>query len=535
VEYDLEAPAEGDYNLFARYGADNEPWGYKDISGRVSVQVDGGARVPMEHVPDTGGWTKYLWASQPQATVHLTAGKHVLRWTSDLGPGMDLDAMALCDAPDWRPVGVPPAPPPAGKHLITIQNETYVRIHGDRSILSSAGYRGADDLYFDPGTLQEWPLSPDKMLHLWIFEDDGLCSNTLVPIKSLDERSGHLVTAEKLQDASTVGARFFVDNVREALDAPGEWYCDKATGVLTYWPKAPNFQSQRCVASDLQEIVRLAGDPSAKPATFVSYVNFENLTFEASAYGHQEQNWYHSEQAALDLRNVQHCRVRACSFVGMGCNAIACYAASTDNEFLGNEIGYPGGGGITLNSMTVNHYDGSCPSVCERNVVAGNHLHHCGQIFKHGAGVYLNSSSYNHVVNNYLHDTSRHPIIATYACGGNVISFNELQHSNLETGDCGAIHTYQTNYHPIGGNVIENNLIGDVVGRATTVDGKFLSPHYTWGIYLDGESWRTTVRNNVVYRNTGGGVMMNSGQDNVWENNIFVDARDKQIQYSNYS
>ena len=29
--------------------------------------------------------------------------------------------------------------------------------------------------------------------------------------------------------------------------------------------------------------------------------------------------------------------------------------------------------------------------------------------------------------------------------------------------------------------------------------------------------------------------MMNSGQDNVCENNIFVDARDKQIQYSNYS
>jgi parallel beta-helix repeat protein len=219
----------------------------------------------------------------------------------------------------------------------------------------------------------------------------------------------------------------------------------------------------------------------------------------------------------------------------MGCNAIACYAASTDNEFLGNEISYPGGGGITLNSMATNHYEGPCASVCERNVVAGNHIHHCGQIFKHGAGVYINSASYSRVVNNTIHDTARHPIIATYACAGNVISFNELQNSNLETGDTGAIHTYQTNSHPAGGNVIENNLIGDVVGRATTVDGKFLSPHYTWGIYLDGESWKTTVRNNVVYRNTGGGVMMNSGRDNLWENNIFVDARDKQIQYSNYS
>lgn len=32
------------------------------------------------------------------------------------------------------------------------------------------------------------------------------------------------------------GNRFLVENVREALEDPGQWYLDRASGILTYIP-----------------------------------------------------------------------------------------------------------------------------------------------------------------------------------------------------------------------------------------------------------------------------------------------------------
>lgn len=91
-------------------------------------------------------------------------------------------------------------------------------------------------LYFDAQTLHAWPQSPDKVLHIFMYEG-GLCSNTLASIASIDEGQSLLTTAKRLVDSrADAGARFFVDNVREALDSPGEWYLDRATGLLTYWP-----------------------------------------------------------------------------------------------------------------------------------------------------------------------------------------------------------------------------------------------------------------------------------------------------------
>ena len=36
----------------------------------------------------------------------------------------------------------------------------------------------------------------------------------------------------------TKGNRFAVENVREAFDEPGQWYLDRPSGTLTYFPKA---------------------------------------------------------------------------------------------------------------------------------------------------------------------------------------------------------------------------------------------------------------------------------------------------------
>jgi hypothetical protein len=60
---------------------------------------------------------------------------------------------------------------------------------------------------------------------------------------------------------------FFVENIKEELDSPGEWFYDAAAGELLYWPNstAP-LASSTVAASMLNTIIDIRGDPSA-PAT----------------------------------------------------------------------------------------------------------------------------------------------------------------------------------------------------------------------------------------------------------------------------
>jgi len=65
-------------------------------------------------------------------------------------------------------------------------------------------------------------------------------------------------------------------------------------------------------------------------------------------------------------------------------------------------------------------------------------------------------------------------------------------------------------------------------------DKEWKTPHYSWGIYLDGYSSNQTVTNNICLRNVRGGLMMNGGWDNHIENNVFANGSDDLIMLSNY-
>ena len=57
-------------------------------------------------------------------------------------------------------------------------------------------------------------------------------------------------------------ARYYLENVREGLDSPGEWYLDRETGVLSYIPlPGEDMNSIAVVAPVATELVRFEGDP----------------------------------------------------------------------------------------------------------------------------------------------------------------------------------------------------------------------------------------------------------------------------------
>jgi parallel beta-helix repeat protein len=531
LEYKIDIPANGDYLYWLYYAADNQPFGSDKMDGNTQVTVDGGDPVLLENLPDTGGWDTFKWANC--ARLSLTAGQHTLRWTNVKGGALNLDAFMLCDDPAWKPVGTDNLQAPAGKHLVIKQCEDFSRANGKQMTVGGFVDKTGTKLYFDKGALQSWPDSPNKMLHLFIYEG-GLCSNAIVPITSIDENQSLLTMAYPPGGSrAELGARFFVDNVREALDSPGEWFLDRATGILTYWPPAPGLPSKPAALSFLDRLIDLRSAPGEPP---VQYVSFRGLSFEDTDYTLQTQGWYYSDDAAIWLRAACHCHISGCHFANLGGSGIVMVGNCCENAVTGCDFAYLGAGAVTINGNPENHHLGPATpgKPAEHNIISNNIIRDTGVLFKHGNPICLNSAENNTISHNTIRDHPRMGIVLTAACGGNLIEYNDLRHNCLETGDCGGIYTYDSINLPTP-NVVRGNLIVDTRGMGTDQAGKILTPFYSWGIYIDGESSNFVVEDNVVVGDVLGGVFIDGGHSNIIQNNIFMNGSQNQIAYSDYT
>ena len=56
IEWEIDVPAAGEYSLWVRYGAKNEPFGRTDMADRTTFQIDGGEDFWLQALPDTAGW-----------------------------------------------------------------------------------------------------------------------------------------------------------------------------------------------------------------------------------------------------------------------------------------------------------------------------------------------------------------------------------------------------------------------------------------------------------------------------------------------
>ncbi|MFC1739716.1 hypothetical protein ACFL1G_11830, partial [Planctomycetota bacterium] len=70
--------------------------------------------------------------------------------------------------------------------------------------------------------------------------------------------------------------RYYIENALEGLDIEGEWYLDKHTGKLYFWPPDGGELSE-LRAPVVNELVRFEGDVEGK--NHIQYINIRGLTF----------------------------------------------------------------------------------------------------------------------------------------------------------------------------------------------------------------------------------------------------------------
>ncbi len=380
---------------------------------------------------------------------------------------------------------------------------------------------------FRAGDIQPWQRLHDVniiLYHSW--------ETSIHPIQSVDTVSNIVEFSAPLKEWWSLGywekaQRYVIENAREALDAPGEWYLNRATGVLTYYPEPGETLGQiEVVAPRLTELVHWNGD--ADGGRFVDYVTLRGLAFEhadwqLSPRGNSSTQAAVEAPAALVADGARHCAFEAGEVSHLGAYGIWFRRGCHDCRLQQNRVWDLGAGGVRVGEAQRAATD---RAESNGNLIDNNHIFDGGHVYPAGVGVWVAQSSHNVISHNEIHDFFYSGMSIGWnwddtpnRCHHNVIEFNHVHH--LVKGvlsDAGAI--YALGASP--GSVIRNNVFHDVWPYDT--------PPFGWGIYLDATCSGYLVENNIVYSTRSGGLMFNNGgHEHVIRNNVFAFAADYAI------
>jgi parallel beta-helix repeat protein len=323
-----------------------------------------------------------------------------------------------------------------------------------------------------------------------------------------------------------VDARYFIENAPDGLDYPGEWYLDRGTGLLSYWPLGgETLDRLELVAPTVSELVRLEGDPGRNQ--FVRHITFRDLHFEHADWVLPPEGHADYPQAAVRVgaafqaEGAEDCAIENSSFRRLGGYAIWFAEGCKRNRIVGNHISDIGGGGIKIGETEM-HEDPARQNF--DHVIEDNHIHHLGQVYPEAVGIWIGQSSRSSIAHNTIHDLYYTGISVGWTWGyepnqsdGHRIEYNHIYEVGKNTlNDLGAIYTLGQQPN----TVIRNNLIHDITSYAER--GRC--------IYLDEGSVGILVENNVVYRCKSSGFHLHYGRDNLIRNNIF--ALNHEVQFS---
>ena len=330
--------------------------------------------------------------------------------------------------------------------------------------------------------------------------------NNLVRIASLDPATRTIQLAADCSYPIRPDDRYYVRGVREELDSPGEWYLDRAAGVLYFWPP-DGADLATAFAPTLRSLLELGAG--------TAYVSVRGMVFEGC------------EGTAISLKNTAHCRIMAATIRNVGTYSSGGISidGGTDNGVVGCDLHDIGATAISLAG-------GDQKTLTSAgNFAENNYIHHTGVLYKQGVGVSLRGVG-QRASHNLIHDCPRFAI--QFMGNNHVIEFNHVRHVNLETADTGAIYTGGRDWLGARGSVIRYNYFHDMLGFGYE-KGKWVSPHFAWGVYLDDNTGGVTVFGNIVARAVRGLIHLHNGRDNTVENNVFVDGTQQQIQLSGWT
>lgn len=342
----------------------------------------------------------------------------------------------------------------------------------------------------------------------------------------------------------------FVENIFEELDAPGEWWLDKANHVLYYYPsKNIHLPGALVEVSNLKNSIVLHGDAS-KPLRNVRLDGLNFIHNERTFWDTKEplvrSDWTIYRGGAVVLEGTENCNISNCNFTAIGGNAIMASNYNRHDTISGCHVSYIGANAVcfvgdpkAVRSPSFRYEDyipydqldktpgpltNNYPQQC---VVTNNLFHNLGEMEKQATGVEIEMSSSITVSHNSIYNTPRAGLNIGDGCfGGHILEYNDVFNTVLETGDHGAFNSWgrdrywspDRNYMDSIVAVHPELILLDAQQPIIIRNNRFRCDH-GWDIDLDDGSSNYHIYNNVCLN---GGLKLREGFYRVVENNILI-------------
>lgn len=341
-------------------------------------------------------------------------------------------------------------------------------------------------------------------------------SDTL-PVTSIDRDDGAIRTVGTGYFFTGEGSRYFLAGRPEFLDAPHEWWFDRAGARLHYIPgdgPSPTTIS----AGTLPTLLALDG---ADGMAVIGLTLRDGSPVGTGKVGTESRGG-----GAIRVMRSADVRIEGDSFENVG---VAIHVTESPRATItGNRIAHVAGNGIYVGTDygSFGRSDGA--------LIAGNRISDVGEVYFESAGIWFQATTGTRVANNLIERAAQFGITGGSLWGQQdsvydaVIERNEVRDANQQTADGGGIKLMGVQADLMR-SVIRENLVtgtGELMNRP---DGSFWPPAYenvdewptpiSWAIYLDGKASGVTIEGNLVTGNIAG-IGLNGGWSNVVRGNV---------------
>jgi len=352
------------------------------------------------------------------------------------------------------------------------------------------------------------------------------------------------------QDAASSGFvpghRYLVENVKDALSQPGQWFLDRShtPWTLTYLANAGENPNTDTVIIPQMPV----STPQVLLANGLQYVTFSGLSFEHDNFTVPAAGYFYNRldqdvSSAVSCQNCQNVTfdgvtITQTAGTGIDFSTTSASATTSNNAFQNGAIFDVGGHGIRVGQLAQN--TDTSANLPQFTTVQNNVIEAFGRVIAKGFGIAQGCNHDNTYTHNDIYDgysgginigALNCPVGGSSLTGNNVASFNNIQNLGQGvTNDFGCVYfnTSPRGATPPTGNQALNNVCHDVTDAST-----FDSDGYGGqGLYIDNYSGNVNVENNLVYRVSAATVAQTCGPQgvanaqNTIKNNILAFGRE---------
>ncbi|MDO4630571.1 MAG: right-handed parallel beta-helix repeat-containing protein, partial [Planctomycetia bacterium] len=439
---------------------------------------------------------RVTWQGEKGKTVRLSAGKYLNSWKK-----VD-DAEILAQLPesvrdkvvmvDLKAAGITEYGSPKGGGIelffkgkpMTMSrypNEGFIKIvsvdeNEPRDVRGTKG-DGVGNFQVDDERILAWDAEKDPWVHGYWFWD---WSEERHAVAEIVKETKTIKVAPKYHSYGyRKGQWFYGFNLLCEIDMPGEYYVDRETGILYFYPPE-EVTEDSLVVTVLGNVVKVRAD----------YLTFKNFVLEYSRDTAFSMNGKGDLAVKMTVRNA--------SGTGISANG-------TNMTVYGCHLFNLGKSGI---SMTGGDRKTLTPS---GNLVANCEIHDYARIQRvYAPGVQINGVG-NTVAYCKIYDAPHMGI--GFGGNDNLIEYNEIYNVCYESNDAGAIYTGRN--WTMRGNVLRYNYLHDIQG---------FENRGCVGIYLDDQFSSAEMRGNIFVR-VSRATMIGGGRDSQIVNNIYIDCQ----------